>query len=481
MSSLAIDGLISGLDTTSLINSLMQLEAAPQTLLKNKSSEASRIVNALQALNTKVASLATSATDAASAESWTKQTVTSSADSVTATAGTGAQPSTLQLKVDRLATGQVSMTNLAAPGVDLGTPPTLTVVRGGEIFTIEATGSSATEMAEAINKVKDLGLSAVAVRVGNAVDGGEPEYRLQLSGVTGESNAFEVYAGDAVANGHIDSDGNDLGSAGAARLVDSTTAAVKAQDAQITLWPDATLAEGEEYITLTSGTNSFAEVLPGVSFTVSEVAAEGDEPVTLTVERDDAASTKMVSGLINNVNLVLAEIASRTSATTSTSDDGREVVTGGILSGNSAVRGLSDQVRSAISMPVDGRSPAEVGITLERSGELTFDEEAFAAALAADPEGTQALVAAIAQRVADVADGASDPIDGTLSLQLTSQEGRVKDLGAQIAEWDNRLATRRIGLERTYAQLEVTLSQLQSQSDWLTSQLSGLPQWNTKD
>ena len=31
-----VDGLVSGLDTTSLINSLMQVEAIPQTLLKNK-------------------------------------------------------------------------------------------------------------------------------------------------------------------------------------------------------------------------------------------------------------------------------------------------------------------------------------------------------------------------------------------------------------------------------------------------------------
>lgn len=34
--SLAIDGLVSGLKTTDLINSLMSVEGVPQTLLKNK-------------------------------------------------------------------------------------------------------------------------------------------------------------------------------------------------------------------------------------------------------------------------------------------------------------------------------------------------------------------------------------------------------------------------------------------------------------
>ena len=33
--SLAIDGLVSGLDTTTMITSLMKIEAVPQTLLKN--------------------------------------------------------------------------------------------------------------------------------------------------------------------------------------------------------------------------------------------------------------------------------------------------------------------------------------------------------------------------------------------------------------------------------------------------------------
>ncbi len=34
-----IDGLVSGLDTTSLITSLLQIEAAPQTLLKTKDGQ----------------------------------------------------------------------------------------------------------------------------------------------------------------------------------------------------------------------------------------------------------------------------------------------------------------------------------------------------------------------------------------------------------------------------------------------------------
>ncbi|WP_127126489.1 flagellar filament capping protein FliD [Georgenia sp. SYP-B2076] len=462
MSSIGIDGLVSGLDTTALINNLMQIESAPQTLLKNKSANASILVTALQALNTKVASLATNAAKATKVESWDGHKVASSSTAVTARVSAGATVSTLEFSVDNLAKGQVAMVDLA----QAGTPPVLTVVRGGVVKTLEAKGNSAPEMAELINKAAELGISAVAVRVGNAVGGAEPEYRLQLSGVTGEANAFEVYAG--------------MGTAGA-RLVDSaaTTGAtkplVKAADAKITLWPTSGAAIP---LTLSSATNTFADVLPGVTVSVA-AKTPADAPAVLTVTPDNDSMRKLVSDVVGSVSVVLSEITSRTAATTSTGSDGRSVVSGGLFSGDSAIRFLADSVRSAASMPVSGRSPSEIGIMLDRSGAITFDQAAFDKAMAADPDGTQQMAMAIAQRVADLAKSSSDSIDGTLTLKIKSQEGMVSDLGKQIEEWDRRLAQRREGLQRTYSALEVTLSGLQSQSNWLTSQLAGLPTWNS--
>ena len=54
---ISLDGLASGLDTTALISSIMQSEALPQTLLKNKSYDIQSMVSALQGLNGKVATL----------------------------------------------------------------------------------------------------------------------------------------------------------------------------------------------------------------------------------------------------------------------------------------------------------------------------------------------------------------------------------------------------------------------------------------
>lgn len=448
MASLGIDGLISGLDTTALINSLMSAESQPQTLLKSKQTSTTSMVSALQALNSKVASLADAAKKAATATSWGATKASSSATSVTASTTNVAQATSLSFTVDKVAQSQISLTGSFTDLTTLtGGASTVTIKKADGTLTEVAVGSDASALAKAISG-STAGVAAVAVTVNGTT-------RLQLTAKdTGAAAAFEVYAGTkAEVEG---------GTATAIGLVASRTA----QDAQVTLWPGTAAAQQA-----TSKTNTFSDVLAGTSFTVSKVETD---PVTLTVDRDAAALSALASGLVGSLGVVLSEITSRT-ATTSTKDaDGNPVVTGGLFSGDSAVRALQQSVATAASYPVDGVSPSSVGITIGRDGTFTFDSAVFAAALDKDPAQVQKVVAGISQRVADVAKGASDSISGSLTQKITGQQSVVKDLNDQIEAWDTRLALRRESLQKTYSDLEVTLSGLKSQSSWLSSQLASL-------
>ncbi|WP_421732341.1 flagellar filament capping protein FliD [Cellulomonas sp.] len=448
MASLGIDGLVSGLDTTSLINSLMSAEAMPQTLLKTKQSSTTTLVTALQALNAKVSSLGDAATKAAKATSWNATAATASASSVTATTTTGAQATSLSFTVDAVAQSQVSLTAGFATLADFtGGASTLTIKKSDGTYTEVAVGADAAATARAISS-SAAGVSAVAV----TVDGST---RFQLSGTsTGSTSGFEIFAGTKAAA--------EAGTVTAKVL----TPVRAAQDAKITLWPGSGAAKQA-----TSATNTFSDVLTGTSITVSKVETD---PVTLTVARDTAALTALASGLVGSLGVVLSEMSSRSATTTTTDADGRTVVTGGLFSGDSAVRGLQQQLSSAASYGVDGISPSEVGITVARDGTFAFDSAKFATALAADPEKVQKVIAGLAQRVADVATSTSDKYDGSLTRKITGQQSLVTDLGKQIESWDTRLALRRDSLQKTYSALEVTLSGLQSQSSWLSSQLASL-------
>lgn len=458
----SIGGLVSGLDTASLITQLMQIESAPQTLLKTKQTNTSNLVTALQSLNTKVASLADTAKTAATASSWQALKASSSATSVTATAGTGGQPTSVSFTVDQVAVAQTTLVPYTAGGTDLGSSGALTFVSGsGTIVTVSTTGdTSAQDVAQAISS-SDAGVGAVAVKMSDG------SYRLQLTAAqTGTANGFTLYDG-TVTQADLD--------AGTATPVGSTQIQA-AQDAKVTLWAGIAGAETQ----FTSSSNTFSDVVPGLTFTVSRTEST---PVTVTASRDDAALAKLGSNLVDQLNLVLGEITSRTTSTTTTADDGGTVLTPGVLGGESDVRMLQSAVSDAASYGVSygGQlvSPSSVGIVIGKDGTFTFDADAFAASLAADPAKTQAVLAAVAQRVADTATTYSDPYDGLLTSNITQQQSTVKQLGDQIADWDTRLALRKASLETQYSNLEVTLSNLQAQSSWLTSQLDSLTSTST--
>jgi flagellar hook-associated protein 2 len=160
---------------------------------------------------------------------------------------------------------------------------------------------------------------------------------------------------------------------------------------------------------------------------------------------------------------------------TSTDAAGGTVVTGGPFTGDSTTRDVNQKLVDAIIAPVDGVSPSTYGISITRDGTVTFDQDAFGKAMAADPDAVKGALSTIAQRVADTAKAASDTYTGSVSLRIQGEQSTVKDLNDQITDWDTRLADRRATLEKTYANLEVQLQQLQSQSSWLTGQLSSLP------
>lgn len=454
---MAVDGLISGLDTTSLINQLMQAEAIPQTLLKNKVTDSTTYISALQALNTKVAALAVSAGNLSKPAGVDLHTASSSSVSVTATAGPGATDGTIDFTVDKVAQSQVTVTGPLTQWPDQ--PPVLTFVSAdGTMTQVTATSSSIADVAAAINKA-GVGVSATRVSAGLDPSTGQPLYRLQLSSTkTGSAGGFTAYRGTP----------SDVSGGTATNLLSDPGAAQvrAAQDAQLTLWAGTGAAQ-----VVTSSTNSFTDVLPGVSVNVTTASAT---PVTLTVARNDTAISDVTNSLVTSLNDILSFISQKQAVTTTTNSTGGTVVTAGTFAGDLTARDTDQKLTAAAQAPIDGISPSTYGIVVARDGSISVDKDKFAASLAADPEKTKAAVQALAARVAAAATLVSDKHDGTVTTKITGEQKTVQGLNGQITDWDARLADRRSTLQKTYANLEVQLQQLQSQSSWLTGQLASL-------
>ncbi|TFD72243.1 flagellar filament capping protein FliD [Cryobacterium sp. Hb1] len=458
--SLAVDGLISGLDTTALINSLMTLEAGPQNQLKARVSSSNTLVTALQGLNTSIASLAMLANKSATTDSLNIYAATSSSATVTTSASSNAATGSLDIVVDQLAQAQSGVT---AAMTEASTVDYTLVASDGTETAITAASTKLDDVVAAINAA-EAGITATKIASGTDA-AGVTQYRLQLvADETGRSGAFALHAGTSamVADG---TSSNMLTAPGAALIR-------TAQDASVTLWK-GTAAEQA----MTSSTNTFADLLPGVAVTVSAVSVD---PVTVRVSRDDAAVSSLAKGLVDSLNGVFALISTKSAVVNSTDSTGKAIVSGGVFSGDSTVRDVKQLILNAASSPVDGRSPSEIGISITKTGTLQFDADKFATAMKNDPEFVKLVLSEISSRVATAATSASDKYDGMITSKITGQESLVKSLGTQIDSWDLRLASRRSTLERTYAAMEVQLSNMNAQSAWLTAQVSALTSSTSK-
>src|SRR5688500_4904444 len=96
-------GLISGMDTGSLISQLIAAEGASQTALKSRLSEANKAASAYRTVNTTFLAVTAAAETALKAETWSSTKATSSTSSVAISATSAAASASLSFKVDELA------------------------------------------------------------------------------------------------------------------------------------------------------------------------------------------------------------------------------------------------------------------------------------------------------------------------------------------------------------------------------------------
>lgn len=450
----ALPGLATGMDTSGIINSLMRIEAIPQTLLKNKVSASQSMVSALQTLNAKIASLADLSKATAKPGALDLFVATSSSENVTAKAGTGATAGSVDFTVDRLAQTHTGVTSAMTAWPD--SPPVLTFVASdGTRTEVTAASTSLDDVVSAIN-TSTAGVTAMKVSTGNG------DFRLQLTSETsGSAGSFTAYRGNSASV--------DAGTA-PNLFAEPGAAVIKAgQDAQVTLWAGTAAAQA-----ITSSSNTFTGLLPGVDVTLTSVSAT---PVTVTVAGDSEQVTKKAEDLVNALNEIFTYIKAKSTVTPAAGSAGTKA---GIFTGDSTVRDANQRLLTAASQPVGGKSPSEIGITITRDGNFTFDATKFSAALAADPALVESTLQTIAGRVEAAASVTSDKYTGLITASIKGRESVVKNMQDQILKWDDRLTAREETLKRVYSGLEVQIGRMNSQSAWLASQLAALPRGNSE-
>jgi flagellar hook-associated protein 2 len=458
----AVDGLVSGLSTSSLINQLMTVEAAPQTRLKAKVSTAQTTSASYQSVNSRVSALKSAADTLGQLSTWRGIKAASTSSTVTATAlvGTNGSAGTTTFDVKTLAKSQISTAKVATSG-DVTGASSIDVTVGpldgsydadgkprDKKVTIALTDRSAKGIADAINAA-GLGVKAAVVTTGGANN------ILQFSGTkTGTNNAFKI-------EGMDDLPLNDVATV---------------SNAVLTIGG----GEGNGGYDAISDTNTFSKLMPGVSITVSKVESD----VTVTASQDVSGIADKFQALVDAANATLSEISNQTAYNASTKK-------GSPLTGDFAVRNMAQTIMSSVSQGLvyddptwvkpdndpDAKAPrikfgslAQFGIQLDSTGQLKFDATKFAASYNANPSGIQQAGIALG----DQFEAMATTMNTNVTSVITGRNKEIDSLNTQIDNWDIRLAAKRTALQKQYSDLEVALGKLKDQSNWLSGQLAGL-------
>lgn len=444
---LSVDGLVSGLDSAGLISQLMDLERQPQVRLKARQNSNQKVIDAFQALNTKLLAIETAAGAMSGTSGWGLMKATSSAtDKVVATASSGATSGSLSFNVNYLAeahslvssTGVASLSTVVATGDFTIGSTTITAAQYGD--------GSLSSVVTAIN-ASDSGVSAAAVQVAAG------SYKLQLtSKATGDSSVFTVDATNLASLGNF----NGI-------VTQGTNAQIQ-------------VGTGAGAYTVSSASNTITSLMPNVTLTL-----KGTGAATITVDADVDAMAEKISALVTAVNGAITSIKSQSGYDANTK-------TGGIFLSDQIARTLQQSLTNAITSSVSAStlvSGGFAGLTIGKDGLFTFDKTKFTASYTNNPEAVKSLFFAntsattddgIAERLRLVAKNATTFGTGQIALAIEGRKNENKQLASQIASWDTRLSRKEAAFKRQYGNLETMLGRLRNQGSWLAGQLGTLSQ-----
>lgn len=444
MTSITALGVGSGLDLNGLLDQLQQGENQKLTPIATQKAGYQAKISAFGSLKSALSALqdAMQALSKPDAFQAVKNTVSGTA--VTAATTNDTPPGDYQIHVtQRAQASSVATLGIADSTTDLGDGTVDFTLADGTTMSvaIDAADSSLEDIRDAIN-AQNGGVRASLVN-----DGSSQPYRLVLQ-------ASDTGSAASVSSIQF------TGALGSSLQLDATTQQA-GQDAQLTI----------NGIAVQSAGNVVDGAIQGVTL---NIAAAGD--ATLQVTRDNDAISGGVKKFVDAYNSLVSTLRNLTGYDADTQ-------TAGILLGDSTVRSVQSQLRSALGSAVDNGGTfkvlSDVGVTLQLDGTLQLDDGKL------DDAVTNHL-GALTQFFAGggTTDGIADQLD-TVVGKMTDAQGLIGNatdsLNQSISQLDDQYTRTQQQIDATmamyrtqFSQLDSMIAKMNSTSSYLTQQFDML-------
>lgn len=457
-------GIGSGLDVAKIVEQMVAAEKVPLKKLEYKAEGIQTQISTYGEIKSLTSKLGDIVSKLTRDSAWNGVSISSSNPTLSGTMTGIAATGTYNIQVTHLAQAQTTALGGAGGAAlpkdkPMGAAGTIKLTMGTESKDIAIESSDTlTKIATKINEA-GMGIQASIV---TDVDGKE---RLMLrSKETGTDKAFTV----------------DLSAAPApapapAVLGQNTTQT--AQNAKVKL-------NGME---VESSTNTFANTIPGMSFTVSEVTSTA---ATLNVKADTEAMKKNIQEFVDTYN-ELNDLLTKSTKSVRTADGKldpsvqKEGV--GTLQGDSATVSLQNSLRmltQGISGSTGGLTRlAEIGIQMQEGGKLSTDTTKLDKALT-NLEGLKGLFANKADALGQGGGIAVNfknftdkllSFDGTLNTKTDSLERTLKSNSAEQTKVNTRADTLEKRLYAQYSALDTKMASLNALNAYVSQMVTT---WN---
>lgn len=444
-------GFGSGIDTAGLVADLAAASRTPKVQRFDALTRANQAkVSTLAQARSDLDNFADSLAELTAGGTLRSQPVTSddSAIAVTSNPGTLLGSFAGEIMVSSLAKAQTIYSGYVGSATDPVGQGGMTLTVGGTNYavTIDSSNDSLGGVAAAINA------SGSGVRASVINDAGR--YRLVLKGESGAAKAFTLTADTGAAPG--------LSQFASAAM----TIGQSASDAAFTV-------DGVAY---TRATNSFSDVVPGM--TISLKKADPLARISITSTRPNDILKQTLGDFVSVFNTLKNDAQSARLTN----------------NGNPAIRAFERQLGALIAQPLTGdtniRSLSDVGISTNRDGTISLNSAKLEAALRDFPDAVEAIfnpprdatrtettdpgIAIALDALRDAAVGSN----GALEQVRSSLQREADNIAKNRERMELREDAYRARLEKQYAGMDARIGALKATQSYLEQQIK---LWNSSD
>jgi flagellar hook-associated protein 2 len=245
------------------------------------------------------------------------------------------------------------------------------------------------------------------------------------------------------------------------------------QDAILALGGGSNSNSSNAPVLVTSSSNTFSGVLPGVSLQINNATGQ---PVSVSVGNDGTNIATDLQTFVTNYNSFVTQLTTDTAYNTTTE-------TGAVLTDDGSALEIGAQMSQLVNAQFASsgkvQSLADVGITVQSNGTLSFNQNQFNAAWASDPTAVQNLFTTaktgVSARFDTLINQLAGPTDSLLSSRAAALQKEISDNQATITQMNQRLSDEQNLLYTEFYNMDLTIGKLKNTQSVLSTMYSVPP------